>query len=260
MFSRKAYQPNEKRTGFDMKFTKIIAAAAASVMAISAVAFSAFAANDATFCFDTDESVSMLRSYGSIEETGFKASIDEQTKFDGNGSLKFSQKVKASVPEENRSGGLYFTASSLGLDSFAGCTISMKVLFDKEAAKLASSFNVFSDGIVWLSSGVSADNAGEWTDVSITLPSNADNTSFGFSIPVFEAYDGAVAYIDDLTVITPTGTAIENIGDQKESTGIIVSVTKGSRILLIILVCVILVGVVVCVGLIISKFQNRFTE
>ena len=196
----------------------------------------------------------------STTETGFKASIDEQTKVDGNGSLKLSENVTESIADDNRFGGVYIDSSSVGLDSFAGCTVSMKVLFDSDAAKLAQSFSVFSDGIVWLSTDLSNENAGKWTDVSLTVPENADNTRIGFSIPVFESYNGAVAYIDELTVTAPDGMAIANIGDQKEASQVTVSISKGPRIILIVLVCVILVGVVGCVGFVISKFQNKFTN
>lgn len=243
-----------------MKITKIIAAAAASVMALSAVVFSAFAADEATFCFDNDTSLSMFQSYGSTTETGFTASIDEQTKVNGNGSLKLSENVTESIADDSRFGGLYFDSTSIGLDSFAGCTVSMKVLFDKDAAKLAQSFTVFSDGIVWMNTDLSNENAGKWADVAIAIPGNADNTRLGFSIPIFESYNGTVAYIDDLTVTTADGTVIANIGDQQEASQITVSISKGPRIILIILVCVILVGVVACVGFVISKFQNKFTK
>lgn len=243
-----------------MKITKIIAAAAASVMALSAVVFSAFAADEATFCFDNDTSLSMFQSYGSTAETGFTASIDEQTKVNGNGSLKLSENLTESIADDSRFGGLYFDSTSIGLDSFAGCTVSMKVLFDKDAAKLAQSFTVFSDGIVWMNTDLSNENAGKWADVAIAIPGNADNTRLGFSIPIFESYNGTVAYIDDLTVTTADGTVIANIGDQQEASQITVSISKGPRIILIILVCVILVGVVACVGFVISKFQNKFTK
>lgn len=243
-----------------MKITKIIAAAAASVMALSAVAFSAFAADEATFCFDNDTSLSMFQSYGSTAETGFTASIDEQTKVNGNGSLMLSENVSESIADDNRFGGLYFDSTSIGLDSFAGCTVSMKVLFDKDAAKLAQSFTVFSDGIVWMNTDLSNENAGKWADVAIAIPGNADNTRLGFAIPIFESYNGTVAYIDDLTVTTADGTVIANIGDQQEASQITVSISKGPRIILIVIVCVILVGVVACVGFVISKFQNKFTK
>lgn len=243
-----------------MKITKIIAAAAACAMALSAVAFSAFADDEATFCFDSDSSLSTLQGYGSTEETGFTASIDEQTKVSGNGSLKLSENVTESIADDNRFGGLYFESSSVGLDSFAGCTISMKVFLDKDAAKLMQSFTIFSDGIVWMSSDLGNENAGKWADIAITIPGNADNTRFGFSIPVFESYSGTVAYIDDLTVTKSDGTAVANIGDYQEASQVEVSISKGPRIILIVLVCILLVGVVACVGFVISKFQNKFTN
>lgn len=243
-----------------MKITKIIAAAAACAMALSAAAFSAFADNEATFCFDSDSSLSTFQGYGSTEETGFTASIDEQTKVSGNGSLKLSENVTESIADDNRYGGLYFESSSVGLDSFAGCTISMKIFLDKDAAKLMQSFTIFSDGIVWMSSDLGNENAGKWADIAITVPGNADNTKFGFSIPVFESYSGTVAYIDDLTVTKSDGTTVANIGDFQETSQVEVSISKGPRIILIVLVCLLLVGVVACVGFVISKFQNKFTN
>ncbi|MGN1135748.1 MAG: hypothetical protein ACI4SF_05960 [Oscillospiraceae bacterium] len=243
-----------------MQIKKIIAAAAASLVALSAVAFSAFADDYATLCFDTDVSISMFQSYGSTTETGFSVSIDEQTKSGGNGSLMLSEKVTESITSENRFGGLYLESSSFELDSFAGCTITMKVMFDKEAAKLSNSFSFFTDGIVWMTYDVSNQQAGQWVDVALTVPENADNTRIGFAIPVFESYNGTVAYVDDLTITKPDGTTVANIGDQKESSKIEVSIGKTSRIILLVVVCVIIVAVIAGVGFIISKFQNRFTE
>lgn len=259
--SRTPCQPKQIKDGFlNMKITKIIAAAAASVMALSAAAFSVFAADDATFCFDNDTSLSMLQSYGSTTETGFTASIDEQTMVSGNGSLKLSENVTESIADDNCFGGLYVDSSSLELDSFAGCTISMKIYFDKEAAKLAQAFSVFTDGIVWMNTDLTNDNAGKWTDVVFTVPENAENTRIGFSIPVYEGYNGTVAYIDNLTITRSDGTTVANIGDQQEASQITVSISKGPRIILIIVVCVLLIAVVACVGFIISKFQTRFTK
>ena len=57
--------------------------------------------------------------------------------------------------------------------------------------------------------------------------------------------------VDDLTVTRSDGTAVANIGDQQEASQVTVSISKGPRIILIVLVCVILVGVVACVGFII---------
>lgn len=243
-----------------MQIKKIIAAAAASIMALSTAAFSAFADEYATFCFDTDTSISMLQSYGSTTETGFSASIDEQTKNDGSGSLMLSENVTESVAADIRFGGIYIESSSLGLDSFAGCTVTMKVMFDENAAKLAESFSVFTDGIVWMTYDLSNEQAGKWADVTLTVPENADNSRIGFAIPIFEAYNGVVAYIDDLIVTKPDGTVVANIGDQKESSKIEVSIGKTARIILLVVVCVIIVAVIAGVGFIISKFQNRFTE
>lgn len=243
-----------------MQIKKIIAAAAASIIALSSAAFTAFAEEYSTFCFDTEESLSMLQSYGSTTEIGFAASIDEQTVSEGSGSLMLSEKVTESIAPENRAGGLYFEASSLGLDNYAGCTITMKVKFDKEAAKLSEKFSVFTDGVVWMTYDISNEQAGQWVDVALTVPSNANNTRIGFAAPIFEAYDGVIAYVDELTVTKPDGTAVENIGDQKEATQVVVSIGKTSRIILIVVVCIIIVAVIAGIGFIVSKFQSKFTN
>lgn len=246
---------------FAMQIKKIIAFAAASVIALSTAAFTAFADGSATFCFDTDTSLSMWQGYGSTAETGFTASIDEQTRSSGNGSLKLSENVTESIAADARMGGLYVEAEALGLENLDGCTVSMKVMIDQNAAKLMSAFSVFSDGIVWISSDVApADASGKWTDVVLNVPQNASNTRFGFEIPIYEAYSGPVAYIDDLTVYDANGNAIANIGDEKASTHIDVSIGTAPRIILIVVVCVILVAVVVGIGFIVNKFNNKFTQ
>lgn len=246
-----------------MNLKKIIAAVSASVMVLSTTAFSAFAQSaqeNATFCFDTNESIAMFVGYGAVEETGFTASIDTAERVSGNGSLELTENVSASVDADNRSGGLYIESESLGMDSFAGCTLTMSVLFDEEAAKLAEGFTIFSDGIVWMTCDVQNVNAGKWTEVSFSIPENAANTRIGFSIPVYEGFSGTVANVDNLMIIKADGASVANIGDVKESSRIEVSIGTAPRIILLVVACLLIVAVIAGIGFIVSKFQSRFTQ
>ena len=103
------------------------------------------------------------------------------------------------------------------------------------------------------------------TDKNESTPKNSLSKKelrkiINIAIPVFEMYNGAVAYVDDLTITKPDGTAIANIGDQKENTKIEVSVGKTSRIILIVVVCLIVIAAVIGVIFIVSKFKNKFTN
>lgn len=243
-----------------MNLKKIIAAVSASVMVLSTTAFSAFAQENATLCFDTNDSIVMFTGYGAVGETGFTASIDTAERVSGNGSLALTENVSASVDSDNRSGGLYIESESLGLDSFAGCTLTMSVLFNEEAAKLAEGFTIFADGIVWMTCDVGNENAGKWTEVSFSIPENAANTRIGFAIPVYEGFSGTVANIDNLMITKADGTAVANIGDVKEASKIEVSIGTAPRIILLVVACLLIVAVIAGIGFIVSKFQSRFTQ
>ncbi len=244
---------------------KIISIFAAVTVMLSSSAFAASAettsADDAaTYCFDSDVSLAQWEAYGSTAETGFSLSIDTSIKESGDGSLCVSENIAEDIDADSRFGGTYVSAGTLGLESFKGCTIEMSVYLDEDAAAAGGSFTMFSDGIVWLTSAVTSENAGKWVTLSLTVPENADNTRIGFTIPVFSQYNGKAAYVDNLTVYSSDGTAIANVGDQKISSGsIVVSLSTGARIALLIVLVVIIAAVVGGIGFVVSSFIKRFT-
>lgn len=237
-------------------------ASAAIILSVGAASVCAEEADaeTATFCFDTADSLSMWETYGAIEETGFAMSIDSSVKETGDGSLLISENVTGDVSADNKFGGAYITAEALGLESFKGCTVQMSVYFDKSAAKAADAFTVFADGMVWQTSAISSENAGRWTKVSLTVPENADNTKIGFTIPVFNKYSGAAAYVDNIIIYNANGTAIANIGDEKTSSGNIeVSLGTGARIILLVVLVIVILAVVGGIGYVVSSMLKKFT-
>ncbi|MCI5905235.1 MAG: hypothetical protein MRZ61_08870 [Oscillospiraceae bacterium] len=247
-----------------MKIKGFVSLLASAAMILSAGAVSVYAEEagneTATFCFDTADSLSLWETYGSTAETGFKLSIDDSVKETGDGSLLLSENVTENIAADNQFGGAYISAEKLGLESFKGCTVQMSVYFDKDAAKAAEAFTVFSDGIIWQTSAVSSDNAGRWTKVSLTVPENADNKKIGFTIPVFSQYSGAAAYVDNIIIYNADGTAIANVGDEKISSGSIeVSIGTGARIALLVVLVVIILAVIGGIGYVVSSMLKKFT-
>lgn len=238
----------------------LLAAAVISVSGlIPAMAADEAVIQNATFCFDNDTSLSMWETYGSVKETGFELSISG-TAESGRGSLGIVESCKGNIADDNKFGGAYITAEALGLENFKGCTIQASVMFDSQVGQNADSFTMFSDGIVWVSTQISSDTAGRWSKVSLTVPDNADNTKIGFTIPVYSAYEGNVAYIDNLVIYNSDGTIIANIGDQQSAPAdAIVPVSLGGRITLIVVLVVIIAIAALCARFVIVSLKKKFT-
>lgn len=245
---------------------KIISVLAAAVMLVSCAAVGAAAeetdANDlqeSTFCFDNNTSLALLENYGSVQETGLSLSINSDNREEGDGSLCIYENITEELPADKQFGGVYISASSLGMEDFKGCTVQMSVLFDENAKDVADKFTVYSDGIVWMTAEISAETAGRWSKIALTLPENAANDKIGFTIPVYGQYTGNVAYVDNIIVYKPDGTIVENVGDhQLTAVGLKVPVGLGGRIAMIIGAVVLLVGAICGVGFVVTKLMRKF--
>lgn len=250
-----------KYKGWAIHMKKIISAFLAAAVVSASACFAAFAEgfNDATFCFDNNNAISVWETYGNVDGTGFKMSISEDTREEGRGSLCISESVKKDVPEDNRSGGAFISAKTLGLDSFKGCTVQMSVMFDSKATGASDGITIFSDGVVWISAKVSSETAGRWTKVSLTVPDKADNSKIGFTIPVYSEYEGNAAYIDNITIYKPDGTKISNVGDWQEAPADIVPVSLAGKITLIVVLVVLIAVAALCVRFMIVAFKKKFT-
>lgn len=244
-----------------MNIKKIISAIIASAV-VAVVPVAAFAESDyanATFCFDNESGISMWETYGSVAETGLELKIDTAVRETGNAALCIYEDVKADIATENQHGGVFISADKLGLEDFSGCTIQASVYFEPDAVGKTNAFSLYSDGIIWLTSELSAENSG-WNKVSLTVPGNSTNTTVGFTIPNYSVYTGNVCYIDNVIIYDATGTAIANIGDYAEAADSIeVSVGTLGRILLVVLLVVIIVGVIAGIGFVVSMLLKKFT-
>ena len=241
-----------------MKFKKIVSALLASVTALSMTICANAADGDATFCFDNDTALSNWQTYGSVEQTGLKMDIAVDVKENGDGSLRISENITKEIPEDEKFGGMFITADAVGLESFNGCTMQASVYFNPDAAEVTDRFTLYSDGVIWLTSELSDENTG-WAKVALAVPGNADNNSFGFTIPVYDSYSGPVCYVDNVIIYDADGNAVANLGDSKTSAeSIEVSVGTVGRVLLIILLAVLVVGIIAGIGFVISLLLKKF--
>lgn len=243
-----------------MKLKKIISAVLASAVITAGAASSVSALNDgeASYCFDNGSMMSEWQTYGSIDETGFKAVQTVGTSKNGNGSLLVS--VNVEEEPDNQFGGMYIEASTLGLDSFQGCTVEMSILLCEGAEGFYDNLSVFSDGMIWLTASPESLSTSEWTAVTLEIPQNATNNRVGFTIPTYLTHKGDIIYIDDFSVTDADGNLIANRGDHyaKEITSA-EAVSSGTNIVLTILLVVLILVIVGGIGIIVSSAIKRFS-
>lgn len=241
-----------------MKLKKIFAAvtAAAAVFACSLTAF-ALEDGQATYCFDTADKLSDWQTYGSTAETGFAFKQTTANSKNGDGCIAVSENFTGEIADAY--GGAYISASTFGLANFGGCTVSMSVLLNEEAADYIESFSLYSDGMIWLETPVIDISSKEWTEVSLTIPAGTENPQAGFTIPTFSPYSGEIVYIDDFAVTASDGTVIANAGDYKAKTiSETETVSKGANIVLTIVLVVLILAIVAGIGVIVSSVIKRF--
>ena len=136
----------------------------------------------------------------------------------------------------------------------------MSVMLNNGAAANIENFSLFCDGMIWLETPIIDINSNEWTEVTLTIPENAENPRAGFTIPTFGVYSGEIVYIDDFAVTTSDGTVISNVGDYKAKTvSSTETVSTGTNIILTIILVVLILAIVGGIGLIVSSAIKRFS-
>lgn len=243
-----------------MKLKRILTSLIAAAAVVSTVSIAGFAVNDgeAAYCFDNKNRISDWQTYGSTIETGFKITQTVDQSKNGEGSILISENVSGDVSD--KFGGAYITADTVGLKNFGGCTISMSVLLSEGAEAFCNNFSLFSDGVVWIQSPASGLNSQTWTNVTIQIPENADNTRAGFTIPTFDRCVRDIVYIDDFTIIQADGTMISNMGDYQQKTITEEeTVSTGTNIALTIVLIVLILAIVGGIGLLVSSAMKRFS-
>ena len=126
----------------------------------------------------------------------------------------------------------------------------MNVMLCEGMEAFADNFSLYSDGMIWLQSIPQNLSSSTWTEVSLTLPEDAANTTVGFTIPTFQICTGDILYIDDFTITLPDGTSVENLGDYvpKKIVGED-AVSTGANIALTIVLVVLILAIVGGIGL-----------
>lgn len=241
-----------------MKLRKILAAAmAAAAMCTFAVTAFAVSNGEAAYCFDTPDKLSDWQTEGAAEQTGLSLKQITARAKNGDGCMVVSEKFTGDIDETY--GGAYITADKLGLGSFAGCTVSMSVMLNENAAANIENFSLYSDGLIWLETPITEVNTKDWTEITLVIPATAENPRVGFTIPTFKEYSGEIAYIDDFTVTRADGTLVANAGDYKMRTvSATETVSKGMNIVLIIVLVVLILAIVGGIVFFISKSVKRF--
>ncbi|MCM1329377.1 MAG: hypothetical protein NC253_08030 [Ruminococcus sp.] len=237
------------------KFFAVLTAAAA----LAVCSLTAFALEDgqAAYCFDTADKLSDWQTYGSVSETGFAFKQTTANSKNGEGCIAVSEKFTGEVSDTY--GGAYVSASTFGLPDFGGCTISMSVLLNPEAEDYIENFSLYSDGMIWLETPVVGINSQTWTEFTLTVPANAENSQVGFTIPTFSPYSGEIVYIDDFSIVQADGTLIANTGDYKAKTASSAeTVSTGTNIILTVVLVVLILAIVAGIGVIVSSVIKKF--
>lgn len=242
-----------------MKLKKIFAALTAAAAIFSAASFTAFALEDgqATYCFDTADKLADWQTYGSAAETGFSFKQITANSKNGEGCIAVSENVTGEISDAY--GGAFISAETLGLPNFSGCTVSMSVLLNAAAVNNIENFSLYSDGVIWLETPIIELDASNWTEVTLTIPENAENSNIGFTIPTFSLFSGEIVYIDDFAVTNADGTLIANVGDYKAKSAVETeTVSTGTNIVLTIVLVVLILAIVAGIGIIVSSVIKRF--
>jgi hypothetical protein len=195
---------------------KFISAVSAIILTASMLTATVFASPEDVFCFDNDTSLTYWSTEGeaAVAATGFKLAIDNDVKYDGAGSLAFSERMTSEA--ENIGGGAYFTSGSVGVSTLAGATITAKVFPVGEALDFGATITMYSDGEVYIPTTITNLKADTWQEITLKIPSNCNNTKIGFNIPLNRIYNGTVFYVDDLKITQANNSVVPNIGDSQE--------------------------------------------
>lgn len=207
----------------------------------------------ATFTFDTDACMSYIHPFGSATDTNLKYTLEDKAAVTGR-CLRISEEFTQDI--SNQYGGIYFLASDLGLEDFAGYTMTVKVKVTSASAKATQNMSLFSDGIAWVSKNFSTDNAGNWITATVSVPADTANDKLGISIPITTAFTGDVLFLDDITITDNYGKALANVGDVDTSLAEAPNAVK--TVLTTILFVVLIIAVIGGIVLVVLKMIRRY--
>jgi hypothetical protein len=150
-------------------------------------------------------------------------------------------------------GSAFITAEKLGLTNLAGCTITAKVYPLRYALDIGAQITLYTDGMLYLPTVLNNLNADSWNSISLSVPENCSNTRIGLLVPLYSTYNGAVYYLDDLSITLPDGTVLPNVGDAEapaeEKKDAPMSTTRAVVITIVAIAAAIAAGVIVIIAL-----------
>jgi hypothetical protein len=190
-----------------------------TAIALASMMFTATVSADDTsvFSFDNATGLTFWSTEGedAIKATGFELSISNSVAHSGAGSLAVSEDMTTEAPKI--AGGAYFSSSSVGVDTLAGCTVSAMIYPDAKALDLGAVITMYSDGEVYIPVSSAELKPNTWNEIVIKVPANCNNTKIGFNIPLNRIYKGVVFYLDDLKITYGNGIAVASVGDAEEA-------------------------------------------
>jgi hypothetical protein len=235
---------------------KLISGIAALTLAATVICAPVFAADDAAFSFDNENSLGYWSTEGdeAVKATGFKLSINNEIAYTGAGSLAISEDMTKEA--ENIGGDAYVDSSSLGLSTLSGCTITAMVYPVSDALDFGAQITMFSDGEVSIPVSPQNLKPDTWTEIQMKIPENCNNTKFGFAIPLNRIYNGVVFYVDDIRITNSDGSYVTNVGDSQEPVSEAFGSLSTLERVLMISGLAIIVGVVIAI-IVITIIRSR---
>jgi hypothetical protein len=241
---------------------KALSAFLSVLLFVGVFSMSVFADETSAFAFDNDSGLSYWQSDNEelSAQTGFKYSISDDNAFSGAGSLAVYESFTGDI-DPSLAGGAYITSDRLGLANFAGCTISAKLYPTSAAISRGAEYIMYTDGMLYLPSSQTTFTPDTWNDISLTVPTNCENTRFGFLVPVYSTFSGDAFYLDELKITLPDGVTVSNVGDfqvpveSEESGG---GISDGLAGLLYALLIIGGIAVLTIVGFLIYRRTKRY--
>lgn len=216
--------------------------------------------DNATFCFDTDSSLSSWTNFSGDKEAQLTASISDKM---GEKGYSLALSTNRTTDLNTKQTGIFFNSSAVGLENFDSCKIQFSYYIPKEYSEKYDTLSFFADGVVWIQSDVDAKKSEQWLTYTLIVPENATNTRVGVLLPSSDKYSGKVAYLDNVIVYNADGTAVANVGDFKEvsilgTNAILDTDNPIISIIQIVIIVVVLVGIVVIMTRLLKKRKDKF--
>lgn len=244
--------------------------------------------NAPTFSFD----MSGFAGYFSLIDADNKANIafkqSTETRISG-GSLRISCNLETELTEEGDDfEGVQIKAADFGLESFAGCKITLYAYFPTEITEYFDFAQLFANGTVdgsWVQSDLDITTSNnEWSFMVLNIPETNAADILGLKIPITNPYSGTLCYLENITITLADGSKLANVDgfDAKAAENAVINPVEkievpvittaphvtantansdnssSDTIIIIVVIIVIVIAIAAIAFLIISKVKKKF--